>query len=110
VAGEWLLVIPHLLILGVLFGGGELGGRGGERAWAVGGGVVGGLVLVVGILLAFTGEYPRPLFDIIVGLNRWALRVAGYTALLTDVYPPFRLDVGGVDDGVPVALPVPVMS
>jgi hypothetical protein len=102
---KWLLAVPHVLILGIMFGGGaSLSSRDGGEAWAWGGGgVVGGLVLIVGILLAVTGEYPRPLFDVILGMNRWALRVAGYAALMTDRYPPFRLDFGGDDPGGPAA-------
>jgi hypothetical protein len=97
---KWLLAIPHVLILGILFGGWTWftqPASGEEWAWGGGGGVVGGLVLIAGILLAFTGQYPRPLFDVILGMNRWALRVASYTALMTDRYPPFRLDFGGDD-------------
>ena len=91
----WLLAIPHYLVLGILFGGGTwFILRFGTVEWAWGGSVVGLLVLFAGIMLAITGSYPRPLFDIIVGINRWALRVAGYAALMTDRYPPFRLDTG----------------
>jgi hypothetical protein len=100
---KWLLAIPHLLILAILFGGGGwLTWQAGSEAWAWGGGgLVGLLVLISAITLTFTGEYPRPLLAFILGMNRWALRVVAYTALMTDRYPPFRLDLGGDDPGDP---------
>jgi len=79
----WLLAIPHYFVLALLLGGLHL-------PW--------GQCGLIG-LLTFTGAYPRSIFDLVVGLNRWVLRVAAYAALLTDVYPPFRLDQGGLEAG-----------
>ncbi len=101
----WLLAIPQYIVVGVLCGGG---------AWTLavdqqddwrwqwgGGGLIGILAVVAAVILLFTGRYPRNLFDLLVGLNRWVLRVAAYAALMTDEYPPFRLDLGGRDPGSP---------
>jgi hypothetical protein len=104
----WLLAIPHYLVLGVLLGGGTWFAWGGsdhggdEWRWSGGPGLIGLLVLVAGVALLFTTRYPRGIFDFVLGLNRWVLRVVGYAALMTDVYPPFRLDQGGED---PAAAP-----
>ena len=48
-----------------------------------------------------SGGYPQQIFDFLLGLNRWVLRVAGYAGLMTDKYLPFRLDMGGHDPGAP---------
>ncbi|MFK4084810.1 DUF4389 domain-containing protein [Kribbella sp. NPDC020789] len=105
----WLLAIPHYLVVGVFVGGGAWAAdRSDNWQWNLGssGGLVGILVLIAAVILAFTGAYPRALYDLILGMNRWALRVAGYAALMTDVYPPFRLDQGGSDP----TLAVPPLS
>ena len=94
----WLLAIPHYLILGVFLGGGWAFADHTDNTSA-GGGLIGLLVLIAAVVLLFTGRYPRGVFDIVLGLNRWALRVWAYAGLMTDEYPPFRLDLGGTDPG-----------
>ena len=106
----WLLAIPHYLILSIFLGGGLwLGGQAGtstngwDNGWGAGVDLVSLLLLISMIALLFTGRYPRQLYDFILGMDRWAVRVAAYAALMTDRYPPFRLDQGGIDAGwVPV--------
>ena len=110
----WLLALPHYLVIAV-FVGGAWAGSGIDRLYG-GGGLVGLLVLFAGIMLLFTSRYPKPLYDFVLGMNRWVFRVAAYAFLMTDAYPPFRLDMGGNEpptatapDTVPTA-PAPVAS
>ncbi len=72
---KWLLAIPHYIVLIVL-------------------GAVAVVVWVIAwFAILFTGRYPRALFDYVVGVARWGLRVEAYAFLLvTDEYPPFTLN------------------
>ncbi|MGW5223634.1 DUF4389 domain-containing protein [Nocardia niigatensis] len=79
----WLLAIPQYLIVAAFMGG----GRNQLSLLPI-------LLLVAAIGLLFTGAYPRGLYDFSMGVNRWTLRVRAYASLMTDDYPPFRLDQG----------------
>ena len=72
---KWFLAIPHYIVLFFL-----------------------GIAVIVSVIIAwfailFTSRYPQGLFDFVVGVMRWSLRVEVYAFLLTtDRYPPFSLD------------------
>jgi hypothetical protein len=92
----WLLAIPHYLVLAMMAGWGVgWGAEGWSEPWLWSGGLLGILALIAGASLLFRNSYPQGLFDLIIGLNRWVFRVIAYAALMTDQYPPFRLDQGG---------------
>jgi hypothetical protein len=115
----WLLAIPHYIVVGIFAGGAwaTWNAASDHSAWTWGGGLIGLLVCFAGIALLFTGRYPRPIFDFVMGMNRWVLRVVAYATLMTDHYPPFRLDPGDVEppvveapSGVSPAGPAPAPS
>jgi hypothetical protein len=99
----WLLALPHYLVLAVLVGGGVwLADDGSGGDWGGGRsalGLLGLLVVTAAVVLLATGRYPGSIYRFVLGINRWAIRVAAYAALMTDDYPPFRLDQGGTDPG-----------
>ncbi len=71
---KWLFAIPHFIVLLFLWIGAIVA------------------VIVAWFAILFTGRYPRGLFDYVVGVARWSLRVGAYAFLLvTDRYPPFNL-------------------
>ena len=73
---KWFLAIPHILVLAFL-----------SIAVLV-------VTIIAWFAILFTGNYPRGMFDFVVGVMRWALRVVAYALILvTDKYPPFSLQV-----------------
>jgi len=71
---KWFLAIPHLIVLFFL-----------DIAATV-------VVVIAWFAILFTGRYPEGMFDFVVGVMRWSLRVTAYAFLLvTDRYPPFSL-------------------
>ena len=80
---KWLLALPHYLVVSILQGGGGLLHYGGLN---------GILVLVAAVVLLFKGNYHPDIFKLVIGINRWTYRVTAYVVLMTDRYPPFRLE------------------
>jgi hypothetical protein len=73
---KWFLAIPHIIVLACL-------------------GIAAVVVAVIAwFAILFTGNYPRGLFDFVVGVMRWGFRVMAYALIMvTDKYPPFSLEV-----------------
>jgi hypothetical protein len=72
---KWIMAIPHYIIIYLLAIG----------AWVC--------VIIAWFAILFTSRYPKSLFEFVVGVMRWGLRVEAYAFLLiTDRYPPFSLD------------------
>ena len=97
---SWLLAIPHLIIVGLLTAPWYWVANGAptdnyQRSARIS--LLGLLVTVAALAVLFTGRYPRTIFDLVMGINRWAYRVMAYVVLMRDEYPPFRLDQGGTD-------------
>lgn len=91
---SWLLALPHLIIVGVLAGSiWRSSTEGGTNGISL----LGVLVFITAVILLFTGVYRLGLFNLIMGINRWVYRTVTYVALMSDNYPPFRLDQGPLE-------------
>lgn len=72
---KWFLAIPHYIVLAFLSAGAVFA------------------VIFAWFAILFSGKYPQSLFNYVVGVFRWWLRVDAYALLLvTDEYPPFSLN------------------
>ncbi|MFC9895082.1 DUF4389 domain-containing protein [Nocardia sp. NPDC127579] len=93
----WLLAIPHYLVVMAFAGGGYMAFSDDYgMSWLA---LQSILTLIAVIALLVTATYPARLFDFLLGLHRWSLRVQVYASLLRDEYPPFRLDQGPREPG-----------
>jgi hypothetical protein len=72
--------------------------------------LIGACVVIAAIAMLFTTRYPPGLFDLALGIDRWGYRLLIYVALMTDRYPPFRLDQGSIDLEGPAQPPEPSVA
>ena len=98
----WLLALPQYLVVAVFAGGWSIGWLGWRSS---AGGLIPLLAVIAAVILAVRGRYPDSIFEFVMGMNRWCYRVLAYAALMTDEYPPFRLDLGGTDPAHQPAVP-----
>jgi Domain of unknown function (DUF4389) len=97
--GWWLAGLPHYVVAGLFAGCAGTAAWTWDRAAGPWLGVIDVLVLAAVLVLLFRGVYPRSIFDLVLGFDRWVIRVAAYAAVMTPEYPPFRVDVGETEAG-----------
>lgn len=92
----WLLAIPHYLILAAMMAGAAMLAMNEGDSWNGSASIpLISILLIVALLgLLFTARYPQGVYDFVMGINRWGIRVQAYATLMRDEYPPFRLDQG----------------
>ena len=83
----WLLALPHYAVVFLFY----FISCNAENCVGGSPGLITILVIISAVCVLFSGNYPKDIFKLVVGLNRWCLRVAAYASLMTDEYPPFRL-------------------
>ncbi|MBK5233541.1 MAG: DUF4389 domain-containing protein [Thermoleophilia bacterium] len=71
---KWFLLIPQYIVL-VFLGIGALF-----------------VIMIAFFAILFTGTFPKGMWDYLVGVHRWALRVMAYHLLVSDKYPPYSMD------------------
>ena len=109
---KWLLAIPQYILVGALVGSGYVVSISVQDSRVTSystPSLIGACVLIAAIAMLFTTRYPPGLFDFAVGINRWGNRLLVYVSLMTDRYPPFRLDQGSVDPEDPALTPATSM-
>jgi hypothetical protein len=80
---NWLFAIPQYACIAAL------SGYGWEHFPFVG--LLPVLIVIIAMLLLFTGKYRQDIWKLVMGVNRWSFRVAAYALMLTHEYPPFSL-------------------
>jgi hypothetical protein len=98
---SWLFALPQLLIVAALTGSLTSSSTASISLLSL-------LVCIAAVILLFTGVYRLGIFDLLMGINRWTVRTITYAALMSDKYPPFRLDQGPLDPPTnPAVSPTP---
>lgn len=79
---NWLLAIPHIIILYVL-------------------GIVSGVLAFISFFaVLFTKRVPDGIFGVMAMIDRYQWRVNTFTMFMRDEYPPFSFETVAADDGV----------
>jgi Domain of unknown function (DUF4389) len=101
---KWLLAVPQYILVGALVGSGYVISISVQENSVISystPSLIGACMAIAAIAMLFTTRYPPGLFDFAVGINRWGYRLLVYVALMTDRYPPLRLDQGSIDPESP---------